>query len=35
VNAYNIVDRTDTTRLLGLCNVTQPATVIGSPIYRW
>ncbi|GEP07255.1 TonB-dependent siderophore receptor [Methylobacterium oxalidis] len=35
VNAYNIFDRNYTTCSFGFCNFNQPATVIGSLIYRW
>ncbi|WP_238298772.1 TonB-dependent siderophore receptor, partial [Methylobacterium soli] len=35
INAYNIFDRNYTTCSFGFCNYNQPATVIGSLIYRW
>ncbi|TNC12844.1 TonB-dependent siderophore receptor [Methylobacterium terricola] len=35
VNGYNIFDRTYQTCSFGFCNRNQPATVIGSLIYRW
>ena len=35
VNAYNIFNRDYTTCSFGFCNYNQPATVIGSLIYRW
>ncbi|MEH3143885.1 MAG: TonB-dependent siderophore receptor [Methylobacterium frigidaeris] len=35
VNAYNIFDRNYQTCSFGFCNRNQPATVIGSLIYRW
>ncbi|MFD1280968.1 TonB-dependent siderophore receptor [Methylobacterium goesingense] len=35
LNGYNIFDRTYQTCSFGFCNRNQPATVIGSLIYRW
>ena len=35
INGYNIFDRNYTTCSFGFCNRNQPATVIGSVIYRW
>ncbi|GJE61858.1 TonB-dependent siderophore receptor [Methylobacterium trifolii] len=35
LNGYNIFDRNYTTCSFGFCNRNQPATVIGSLIYRW
>ncbi|MCJ2033583.1 TonB-dependent siderophore receptor [Methylobacterium sp. J-068] len=35
VNAYNIFDRRYQTCSFGFCNRNEPATVIGSLIYRW
>jgi len=35
VNAYNVFDRRYQTCSFGFCNRNEPATVIGSLIYRW
>ncbi len=35
INGYNIFNRNYTTCSFGFCNFNQPATVIGSLIYRW
>ncbi|EIZ86841.1 TonB-dependent siderophore receptor [Methylobacterium sp. GXF4] len=35
INGYNIFDRNYQTCSFGFCNRNQPATVIGSLIYRW